>query len=119
MIMKRAASDTGEIRKRGPMSFEDYLAHKKRCVENKVPVGHYFHNFNLEAHNANANQIEKIIAKREEDLYTPQQTKKSKQIRVKRVGGTPAPPTASSTFKRGELSMGSEDLGAPISDQFQ
>lgn len=51
---------------------------------------HMFYGFDIKSHNANAEQIEKIIQRREAELNTPQPSRSRKQKLVKRLGGTPA-----------------------------
>ena len=54
-------SEMSSVRKSG-LSFDEFVAYKSRCMDPKSELDpdHYFHNFDLEAHNANAKQVIKI-----------------------------------------------------------
>ena len=65
-------SEKTSERKKG-LSFEDFVAYKKRCLEPNTYLDedHYFYDFDLKAHNANAEQMEKLAEKKRIEAATP------------------------------------------------
>ena len=64
---QRTVSELQSDTKRG-LSFEDFKAYRNRCMEPKkyLDPDHYFYDFNLQSHNANAEQVEQLKKKRME-----------------------------------------------------
>ena len=54
-----------ETRKRG-LTFDDFVAYKARCLDPKTKLepDHYFYNFDLKSHNANAEQVENVAERK-------------------------------------------------------
>lgn len=65
-------SEKAPTRQKG-LSFEDFVAYKKRCLEPEKHLNkeHYFWNFDLKSHNANAEQVEKVAEKNRIDSEKP------------------------------------------------
>ena len=64
-----------EPRKRG-LTFDDFVAYKARCLDprNKLEPDHYFYNFDLKSHNANADQVDKVAERKRIESETTKST---------------------------------------------
>ncbi len=69
---QRTISEQHTERKKG-LSFEDFIAYKKRCLEPNVHLDedHFFYDFDLKAHNANAEQMINLAEKKRIEAETP------------------------------------------------
>ena len=73
---QRTMSEKPPARQKG-LSFEDFVAYKKRCIEPEkhLDEDHYFWNFDLKSHNANAEQVEKVAERKRIESETPKLSK--------------------------------------------
>ena len=83
---KNSVSELGKSSGRRGLSFEDFVKYKNRCLDpkNQLDSDHYFYNFNLQIHNANADQVESLRQKRIES-ETPKLSKSRQRMLVKKA----------------------------------
>ena len=83
---QRTVSELAKSDKKG-LSFEDFVSYKKRCLEPEkfLDQDHYFWNFDLKSHNANAEQVEKVAERKRLEAEGPKLPKRRPAKLVTRV----------------------------------
>ena len=80
-----------QSKKAGGFSFEQFLEYKKYCADpERLHPQHLYYDFDLQSHNANAEQIEKIAQRREDELNTPQPRRNRRPKLVQKITESPA-----------------------------
>ena len=83
---QRTVSEMAPARRKG-LNFDDFVAYKKRCLEPEkyLDEDHFFWNFDLKSHNANAEQVEKVAERKRIENETPKISKRRPARLVTRV----------------------------------
>ena len=83
---QRTMSEMAPVKNKG-LSFDEFVTYKKRCLEPEkyLDQDHYFWNFDLKSHNANAEQVEKVAERKRLAAEEPQLSKRRPAKLVTRI----------------------------------
>ena len=73
MRSQQSMSDASKVSRPRGLSFDEFKAYRSRCLEPEkyLDEDHYFRNFDLKSHNANAEQLEKVAEAKRIEASTP------------------------------------------------